>query len=191
MTLYRMTVASANDVEPIRREKHGDPLGIAAEEMAAEAMPAAVPRFHIPFIWTSELLHGGHARLRKGSTITSCQAMEERSPHVSEQINEGLDEPSVRGAVHRPSTVWAGAAWMIGLSLLLFFIPAVNGLIAGAVGGYLVGSWSRALTAAILPAIVVAVAFWVGFSFMGLPVIGFMAGSGEGTRLQAHCSESS
>lgn len=103
--------------------------------------------------------------------------MEERSPHVSEQINEGLDEPSVRGAVHGPSTVWAGAAWMIGLSLLLFFIPAVNGLIAGAVGGYLVGSWSRALTAAILPAIVVAVAFWVGFSFMGLPVIGFMAGS--------------
>ena len=65
---------------------------------------------------------------------------------------------------------------MVGLSLLLFFVPAVNGLVAGAVGGYLVGSLSRALTAAVVPAFVVAVAFWIGFSLMGLPVIGFLAG---------------
>lgn len=65
---------------------------------------------------------------------------------------------------------------MIGLSLLLFFVPAVNGLVAGAVGGYLVGSLSRALTAAVLPAFIVAVTFWIGFSLTGLPVIGFLAG---------------
>jgi hypothetical protein len=58
----------------------------------------------------------------------------------------------------------------------LFFIPAVNGMIAGGVGGYLVGSWSRALTAAILSAIVMAVALWIGFSLMGMPLMGFLAG---------------
>lgn len=103
--------------------------------------------------------------------------MEPRPPQTSEDMSEKLGEPSHGGRdVHRHSSVWAGAAWMIGLSLLLFFVPAVNGLIAGAVGGYLVGSLSRALTAAVVPAFIVAVAFWIGFSLTGLPVIGFLAG---------------
>ena len=47
-------------------------------------------------------------------------------------------------------------------------------LVAGAVGGYLVGSLSRALKAAVLPAFSVAIAFWTGFSLTGLPVIGVL-----------------
>src|SRR5688572_17927432 len=84
-----------------------------------------------------------------------AMTMEQRSLQISKPSTKTCDP-------HRHSTLWAGAGWMIGLSLLLFFIPAVNGMIAGGVGGYLVGSWSRALTAAILPAIVMAVAFWIG-----------------------------
>jgi hypothetical protein len=109
--------------------------------------------------------------------VTAVDTMEQRS-QTGNEIGERLGKPSHRGVdVHGHSTVWAGAAWMIGLSLLLFFVPAVNGLIAGAVGGYLVGSWSRALTAAVLPAIVVAIALWFGFGLMGLPVIGFLTGT--------------
>jgi hypothetical protein len=102
--------------------------------------------------------------------------MEPQSRQNREHIGGRLGEPLDHGEVHEHSSVWAGAAWMVALSLLLFFVPAVNGLVAGAVGGYLVGSFSRALTAAVLPAFIVAVAFWVGFSLMGLPVIGFLAG---------------
>ena len=43
--------------------------------------------------------------------------------------------------------VVAGAVWMVVLSLALFFVPGLNGLIAGLVGGYLVGSPGRALAA--------------------------------------------
>jgi hypothetical protein len=90
------------------------------------------------------------------------------------------EEDTVRSRMamegNRHVSVWVGAAWMIGISLLLFFVPAINGLIAGAVGGYLVGSMSRALTAAVLPALIVAMGFWIGFSLLGLPVIGLLAG---------------
>lgn len=39
------------------------------------------------------------------------------------------------------------ALWMVGISLLLFFLPAINGLIGGAVGGYKAGSAMRGLGA--------------------------------------------
>ena len=55
----------------------------------------------------------------------------------------------------------AGAVWMVVLSLALFFVPGLNGLIAGLVGGYLVGSLGRALAAAVLPALLVAVGLWL------------------------------
>ena len=69
---------------------------------------------------------------------------------------------------------------MVFLSLALFFLPLVNGLIAGAVGGYKVGGVGRALVAAILPAAVVAAGLWIVFAFFEAPVWGFLAGAAVG-----------
>jgi len=70
-----------------------------------------------------------------------------------------------------------GAIWMVVLSLALFFVPGVNGLIAGLVGGYLVGSLGRAMMAAVLPALIVAVGLWVLLAAIGMPILGFFAGA--------------
>jgi hypothetical protein len=74
------------------------------------------------------------------------------------------------------SSVWVGAAWMVLVSLLLFFLPLVNGLIGGFVGGYKVGGVTRALGAALLPAAVVAAGLWLLLAVLGLPVLGGAAG---------------
>jgi hypothetical protein len=73
-----------------------------------------------------------------------------------------------------------GSLWMVGLTLALFFIPLVNGVIGGVVGGYKVGRVRRALLAAILPAIVVAFSLWVVLGVMGLPFVGIIAGVAVG-----------
>ena len=73
------------------------------------------------------------------------------------------------------SSIVTGSLWMIGISLVLFFVPLVNGLIGGFVGGYKVGSAGRALLAAILPAIVVAGALWVIFALFEAPLWGVAA----------------
>jgi hypothetical protein len=65
---------------------------------------------------------------------------------------------------------------MVALSPALFFVPGLNGLIAGLVGGYLVGSFGRALAAAVLPALIVAVGLWMLLAAMGMPILGFFAG---------------
>jgi hypothetical protein len=69
---------------------------------------------------------------------------------------------------------------MIGVSLLLFFIPAVNGLIGGAVGGYKAGSAARGLTAALLPSIIVGLAIWGILALFDAPVLGFIGGLAVG-----------
>lgn len=74
------------------------------------------------------------------------------------------------------SSLLAGAFWMIAISLLLFFLPLVNGVIGGLVGGYKVGSVGRALVAAIIPAAVVALALWVIFALFNAPFWGLVAG---------------
>lgn len=74
---------------------------------------------------------------------------------------------------YEKTTVVASAVWMIAISLVLFFVPAVNGLIGGAVGGYKAGTVQRALYAAVLPAIVVGLVLWGLFALMDAPIIGF------------------
>lgn len=75
------------------------------------------------------------------------------------------------------SSIPIGSVWMVVISIALFFVPALNGLIAGAVGGYKVGSITRGLAAAILPAIVLAIALWLLLTVVGLPVVGVVAGA--------------
>jgi hypothetical protein len=74
------------------------------------------------------------------------------------------------------SSMLASATWMLGVSLVLFFLPAVNGLIGGFVGGYKAGTVGRALGAAILPALVLGMGLWVLFGLFGAPFIGFIGG---------------
>jgi hypothetical protein len=74
------------------------------------------------------------------------------------------------------SSVVAGSAWMVGITLLLFFLPLLNGVIGGFIGGYKVGGVRRAMLAAILPAIIVAVGLWIIFAIGEAPVWGVLAG---------------
>lgn len=69
---------------------------------------------------------------------------------------------------------------MIAISLALFFLPAINGLVAGAVGGYKVGGVRRALLAALIPAAVLAVIVWFVFIAFDLALLGAFAGVAVG-----------
>ncbi len=77
-------------------------------------------------------------------------------------------------------SVLAAAFWMVLISLALFFVPAVNGLIAGLVGGYLVGDAVRGVFAALVPALVAAVGLWLLLIVAGMPFFGLVAGIATG-----------
>ena len=83
-------------------------------------------------------------------------------------------------AKNEETSLVVAALWMIGISLVLFFLPALNGLIGGAVGGYKAGSTKRGLGAAILPAIVVGIGIWLLLAVFDAPIIGFLAGIAVG-----------
>jgi len=78
------------------------------------------------------------------------------------------------------SSVVGASIWMVVVTLLLFFLPGVNGLIGGAIGGYKAGSAGRGVAAAVLPAVVTAVALWIVLTAFSLPVLGFLAGLATG-----------
>lgn len=80
----------------------------------------------------------------------------------------------------KDSSIIVSSLWMIVISLVLFFLPALNGLIGGAVGGYKAGSAGRGLTAAVLPSIVVGLVLWGLFAIFDAPVIGFLGGLAVG-----------
>jgi len=83
-------------------------------------------------------------------------------------------------ARYRQTSLLICALWMIGISLLLFFLPALNGLIGGGVGGYKAGSVGRGLGAAILPSLFVGGAIWVLLAILDAPVLGFVSGLAVG-----------
>lgn len=74
------------------------------------------------------------------------------------------------------SSVVSGSLWMVGISVALFFLPAINGFVGGLVGGYKVGGLRRALTAAVLPAGAVGVLLWIVLAIVDAPVVGFLSG---------------
>lgn len=76
------------------------------------------------------------------------------------------------------TNVILAALIMIGITLALFFVPLINGLIGGAVGGYLAGTWKRGLSAALLPAVVIAFGVWLLLMAFDAPVLGLFAGLG-------------
>lgn len=78
------------------------------------------------------------------------------------------------------SSIIASAVWMLIISLVLFFLPAVNGLIGGLLGGYKAGTTSRALSAAILPAIAVFFGVWGLMAAFDYTALGFIWGLAVG-----------
>jgi len=78
------------------------------------------------------------------------------------------------------TNVFVASIWMIAISLLLFFMPVLNGIIGGAVGGYKAGSPSRGMIAALLPAVIVGAGLWLLLGVMDSPVLGFFAGAAGG-----------
>ncbi|HUH08000.1 MAG TPA: hypothetical protein VML96_09355 [Egibacteraceae bacterium] len=69
-------------------------------------------------------------------------------------------------------------AWMVGLSILLMWIPVVGPLVAGFVGGRRAVTVGKAVGAALVPAILLAVLAVVLFVAFGLEIVGFVAGAG-------------
>jgi hypothetical protein len=68
--------------------------------------------------------------------------------------------------------------WMGGLSLLLFWVPLVGGLIAGLVGGWKAGSVGRAFLAVFLPAVLLFAMTFAGVTYLSDAFWGFLAGLG-------------
>lgn len=100
--------------------------------------------------------------------------MSETHSQVALDNGLGRDTKSI-GPRRSRSSVVIGAVWMVLVSLALFFLPVINGFVGGIVGGYKVGSVKRALIAAILPAIAVAVGLWLLLIAFELPLLGFLA----------------
>lgn len=68
---------------------------------------------------------------------------------------------------------------MSGLTLLLFWLPAVGPLIAGLVGGFKAGTIRRALLAVVLPGIGMGVLAFAGVTWLThLALWGVLAGLG-------------
>lgn len=85
-----------------------------------------------------------------------------------------MREDSVRNGGSTP----AAAAWMVGLSLLLFWLPVVGPFIAGFVGGRKAATMGRATIAAFAPAVLLGIVVVAILAAFDLPVIGAVAGIG-------------
>jgi hypothetical protein len=73
-----------------------------------------------------------------------------------------------------------GMIWMLVISLLLIWLPALGPLIAGIVGGKLAGGVGPGLLAALLPGLLLAIfLLFFGTVFTGLPVVGALIAGGS------------
>lgn len=75
------------------------------------------------------------------------------------------------------SSIVAASLWMLGISLLLFWVPTFGPLIAGYIGGRRAGSPGRGLLAALLPMLALGTVVVLLFAGMMLPVVGMVAGA--------------
>ncbi len=77
----------------------------------------------------------------------------------------------------RRGSIGSAMTWMIGLSVLLFWMPFLGGLIAGFVGGRKAGKVSEAVLAVVLPGLILGIlTFLLGSVLGGIPVIGHIFG---------------
>ena len=79
----------------------------------------------------------------------------------------------------KQGSVVSAMVWMFVISILLFWLPVLGGLIAGFVGGRKAGSLGNAILAVFLPGIIFfVVIFLLAASLIGIPLIGLAAGMG-------------
>lgn len=71
-----------------------------------------------------------------------------------------------------------GGIWMLILAVLLSWVPLLGPLVAGFVGGRMIGEEKRALGVALVPAILLAVVLALVLTAFELPVLGAVAGFG-------------
>lgn len=91
-------------------------------------------------------------------------------------LETGEPDPVDQEAANEAGIV-EGSLWMFGITMLLFFLPVINGVVGGVVGGYKVGSTKNAIMAAILPAIGAGFLLWIVLTLTNLPVMGAAAGA--------------
>ena len=83
------------------------------------------------------------------------------------------------GTGQKRGSIGSAMVWMFVISILLFWLPILGGLIAGFVGGRKAGSLGSAILAVFLPGIIFFVAiFLLAASLIGIPLIGVAAGMG-------------
>jgi hypothetical protein len=75
-------------------------------------------------------------------------------------------------------SIISGTLWMIGLAILLFWLPVIGPLIAGFVGGRKSGGVGGALISSIIPALLAAGLLLLIGSVFGVPLLGAVAGAG-------------
>jgi hypothetical protein len=68
------------------------------------------------------------------------------------------------------------AVYMLGLSILLFWLPLLGPLLAGFVGGRAARGPGQALVVALLPAVALGALLAVVLAVFDLPVVGALAG---------------
>ncbi|HVM19292.1 MAG TPA: hypothetical protein VM307_04960 [Egibacteraceae bacterium] len=78
----------------------------------------------------------------------------------------------------REGSTGSGALWMLILAVLLSWLPVLGPLVAGFVGGRMIGEQRRALSVALLPAVALALVIWLILAIFDLPVLGAVAGFG-------------
>jgi hypothetical protein len=75
-------------------------------------------------------------------------------------------------------SVLSGTLWMLGLAILLFWIPVIGPLIAGFVGGRKSGGVGPAIISSFIPALLAAGLFLLFGAVLGVPIIGAIVGAG-------------
>lgn len=76
-------------------------------------------------------------------------------------------------ALPRRGSIGEAMVWMVGLSVALFWLPVLGGLIAGFVGGRKAGSAGAAVVAVLLPGLILFLASaFLGALVGWIPLIG-------------------
>ena len=76
----------------------------------------------------------------------------------------------------KKGSIGLAMVWMFVISILLFWLPVLGGLIAGFVGGRKAGSVGSAILAVFLPGIIfIVVLILLAASLVGIPLIGIAA----------------
>jgi hypothetical protein len=87
-----------------------------------------------------------------------------------------MEERYILEKGHRKSSLFMSSLWMIVISLLLFFVPVVNGFIGGLVGGYKAGTMLRGIEAALIPALIVALGLGILLAMFHAPTMAIVSG---------------